>query len=85
MFAYRRLERKVDALHYKLDLIMNHLGIQQAAPVGPSPLVPSGDGLAQIDALLMQGKKIHAIKRYRELTGCGLEEAKDAVERRYPY
>ncbi|WP_040775691.1 ribosomal protein bL12 [Nocardia pneumoniae] len=86
MFAHRRLERKVDALHDKLDLIMNHLGIQQAAtPLGSSPHVPSGDGMAEIDALLAQGKKIHAIKRYRELTGSGLKEAKDAVERRYPY
>jgi len=27
-----------------------------------------------------QGLKIHAIKRYRELTGAGLKEAKDTVE-----
>jgi ribosomal protein L7/L12 len=26
------------------------------------------------------GRKINAIKRYRELAGCGLKEAKDAVE-----
>ncbi|MBF6164706.1 ribosomal protein L7/L12 [Streptomyces gardneri] len=86
MFANRRLERKVDALHVKLDLIMAHLGIE--APVAPRPAVrsvPRGEGMAEIDALLAQGKKIHAIKRYRELTGCGLKEAKDAVERRYPY
>ncbi len=31
--------------------------------------------------LLRQGKKIHAIKIYRNLTGCGLKEAKDAVEK----
>lgn len=30
--------------------------------------------------LLRQGKKIHAIKIYRSFTGCGLKEAKDAVE-----
>ncbi|MGW4091262.1 ribosomal protein L7/L12 [Nocardia sp. NPDC004750] len=88
MFANRRLERKVDALHAKLDLIMTHLGIEApASAVSPRavPAVPRGDGMAEIDALLAQGKKIHAIKRYRELTGCGLKEAKDAVERRYPY
>ena len=37
-------------------------------------------------ALVNDGKKIHAIKRYRELTGVGLKEAHDAVdelERRY--
>jgi ribosomal protein L7/L12 len=88
MFANRRLERKVDALHVKLDLIMTHLGIEAPPPVAPLPAVqsvPRVDGMAEIDALLAQGKKIHAIKRYRELTGCGLKEAKDAVERRYPY
>ncbi|MGK8489526.1 ribosomal protein L7/L12 [Nocardia asiatica] len=88
MFANRRLERKVDALHAKLDLIMAHLGIEAPAsgvPVRAVPSVPHGDGMAEIDALLRQGRKIHAIKRYRELTGCGLKEAKEAVERRYPY
>lgn len=30
--------------------------------------------------LLRQGNKIPAIKRYRELTGVGLKDAKDAVE-----
>ena len=31
--------------------------------------------------LIQTGQKIEAIKRYRELTGVGLAEAKDAVER----
>ncbi len=91
MFANRRLERKVDALHVKLDLIMAQLGIEapavEASAVARPPAVPHvprGDGMVEVDALLRQGKKIHAIKRYRELTGCGLKEAKDAVERRYP-
>jgi ribosomal protein L7/L12 len=34
----------------------------------------------QIVALVQQGKKIEAIKIYRERTGLGLKEAKDAVE-----
>ncbi len=36
--------------------------------------------LAPIAAALYQGQKIEAIKRYRELRGVGLKEAKDAVE-----
>jgi len=36
--------------------------------------------LTQIQDLLAQGKKIDAIKRFREETGAGLKEAKDAVE-----
>jgi ATP-dependent Clp protease ATP-binding subunit ClpC len=38
----------------------------------------SGDD--EIAAILANGGKIMAIKRYRELTGVGLKEAKDAVE-----
>lgn len=38
------------------------------------------DRLREVKALLHQGQRIDAIKRYRELTGSGLKEAKDAVE-----
>jgi Ribosomal protein L7/L12 C-terminal domain len=34
----------------------------------------------QIRSLLLEGKKIEAIKIYREATGLGLKESKDAVE-----
>lgn len=34
----------------------------------------------QIRSLLLQGQKIEAIKIYREATGLGLKESKDAVE-----
>jgi ribosomal protein L7/L12 len=40
----------------------------------------SGDELAQVRAALAGGKKIDAIKLYREATGAGLAEAKQAVE-----
>ncbi|HEX3778685.1 MAG TPA: ribosomal protein L7/L12 [Pseudonocardiaceae bacterium] len=40
-----------------------------------------GIGLDEVVAHLHQGRKIQAIKVYRELTGVGLKEAKDAVER----
>lgn len=52
------------------------------APPTPMPApVPAaaGDG---IDDLLARGRKIQAIKLYREQTGVGLKEAKDAVEAR---
>lgn len=35
----------------------------------------------QIVGLLGRGEKIEAVKLYREQIGCGLKEAKDAVER----
>ena len=36
--------------------------------------------LADVVALAQTGNKIEAIKRYRELTGVGLREAKDVVD-----
>ncbi len=41
---------------------------------------PSGIDLEQIRQLVRAGNKIGAIKLYREQTGAGLREAKDAVE-----
>ena len=41
----------------------------------------SDDQLAKISDSIAGGRKIEAIKRYREATGAGLKEAKEAVER----
>jgi ribosomal protein L7/L12 len=38
------------------------------------------DGRRRIESLLREGRKIEAIKAYREVTGSGLAEAKAAVE-----
>ena len=48
-----------------------------AAPAGAAV---SGDLQQELMALMQKGEKIMAIKRYREATGVGLKEAKDAVE-----
>ncbi|QDS94448.1 hypothetical protein FF011L_32270 [Roseimaritima multifibrata] len=39
------------------------------------------DELAEITELLQQGKKLAAVKRYKDLTGSRLGESKDAVEK----
>ena len=68
----RRLEEQVAHLY-------QHLGLS-----APGAAATSAD--AELLALVNDGKKIHAIKRYRDLTGVGLKEAHDAVdelERRY--
>jgi hypothetical protein len=41
--------------------------------------IPSGQ-IAVMKQLVQAGKKIEAIKMYRQITGVGLKEAKDAVE-----
>ncbi len=46
-----------------------------------APARPTPSGLdAEVLVLARDGRKIDAIKRYREATGSGLKEAKDAVE-----
>ncbi|MEZ6233360.1 MAG: ribosomal protein L7/L12 [Phycisphaerales bacterium] len=63
-----RVERKLDAL-------LASLGIDGAACAG------AGDpALDDVRALVAGGRKIEAIKRYREITGVGLKEAKVAVD-----
>ena len=42
--------------------------------------LPSDDKLFALRDLIATGRKIEAIKLYREQTDCGLKEAKDAVE-----
>jgi ribosomal protein L7/L12 len=72
----RRLEEQVAYLY-------QHLGV--TAP-GPGAGAGATGQDAELLALVNDGRKIHAIKRYRELTGVGLKEAHDAVaelERRY--
>jgi ribosomal protein L7/L12 len=66
------LERRVARLEGQVELLLGRLGFGDAFPRS------SGD--AEIEDLLRRGKKIEAVKRYRERTGLGLKEAKDAVD-----
>jgi ribosomal protein L7/L12 len=52
----------------------------QAAMARAMHHVPPGVDLVQIQDLLRKRQKIEAIKAYREASGLGLKEAKDAVE-----
>jgi ribosomal protein L7/L12 len=56
-------------LERKVDAILKHLGVEANADVTPEVL-----------ELVKAGKKIEAIKRYRDETGVGLKEAKEYVE-----
>ena len=46
----------------------------------PSSVAPTTDWMTEVRELVAGGNKIQAIKVYREHTGLGLKEAKDAVE-----
>ncbi|MFC7220995.1 ribosomal protein L7/L12 [Streptomyces polyrhachis] len=65
------VERRLARLERKMDLLLGHLGVEE-------PRIP---GMERVHELIRQGRKIEAIKAYRQLTGEGLKEAKDAVER----
>jgi len=57
-------------------------GSAQADPTQAGWAAPPGDvaWMGEVATLKAQGDVIHAIKLYREKTGLGLKEAKDAVE-----
>jgi ribosomal protein L7/L12 len=65
-----RQEQRLAAVERKLDLLITHLGIHEPEPDIPGAVLQE----------LVAGRKIQAIKAYREATGVGLKEAKDAVE-----
>jgi ribosomal protein L7/L12 len=81
-------DRKIEAI--KLFREWTGAGLKEAKDAveaierGQSPPATSVGDRAfedELATLLERGQKIEAIKRYRERTGVGLKEAKDAVER----
>jgi ribosomal protein L7/L12 len=68
--AERRQMRRLALVERKLDAVLHHLGVELPEP-----------HLDEVHGLLGQGKTIQAIKAYREATGVGLREAKEAVDR----
>ena len=63
----RRLERKV-------DFLLQHFGLTATDP-------KTSQAHGEVLALKRAGRLIDAIKLYREITGVGLREAKDYVDR----
>jgi hypothetical protein len=66
---WRAAEMRLAAIERDLKLVMDHLGV--VAPDNEHP---------RVVAELQAGRKIAAIKEYRDATGSGLAEAKAAVE-----
>jgi ribosomal protein L7/L12 len=66
------LRARVRELETLVDHLYTTLSVARPAPdTGFSP---------QVRELVMTGKTIQAIKRYREETGCDLATAKNAIE-----
>jgi ribosomal protein L7/L12 len=73
---------RIRAIEQQLKVISDHLGIDCPPFPGAAAVdMAKGGGVPpDVVALAAAGKKIHAIKRYREITGVGLKEAKDVVD-----
>lgn len=65
------LKKKIDIIDSKLNKIAKQVGV---------PEEPINDEIRQ---LVMEGKKIQAIKKLRDATGLGLKDAKDYVDNLY--
>lgn len=59
--------RRLAYLERRVSEMSKQLGIEEAPPIG-------------VQELIVQGRKIHAIKLYREQTGMGLTASKEAVD-----
>ena len=70
MESDRRRGGRLARLERKQDALLKKLGVN-----------PDEEVDAEVLSLARAGEKIKAIKRYRELSGAGLAEAKDYVER----
>jgi ribosomal protein L7/L12 len=69
------LKSRINELEEKLQFLYRRLNIDYAAPTAEPALAP------EIRDALRRGNKIEAIKIYRELTGVGLAEAKQVIDR----
>jgi ribosomal protein L7/L12 len=68
------LRSRVNELEDRLNFLYGRLNIEYADAASAPALSP------QIQEALRRGNKIEAIKIYRELTGVGLAEAKQAID-----
>lgn len=66
---FNQLRRRSLAQDRKLDAILKHLNVDWLADVDPKVL-----------ELIRAGRKIEAVKAYKEATGCSLPDAKTYIE-----
>lgn len=62
-------DARLARIERKLDMIIEHLGIEIPDHISPA-----------IRQAIQDGRKIEAIKLYRDETGAGLREAKETIE-----
>jgi ribosomal protein L7/L12 len=70
------IKQRLALLEARVQQLFEHLDI---APRSSEAIDPTAE--AEIQDLVAKGNEVVAIKRYRELTGLGLAEAKAAIDR----
>ena len=70
---------RLSRLENRVSFLFQELGLEEKYQAEQSQDA-SQLGMAEIVALLRMNRKIEAIKLYRQMTGTGLKEAKDAVD-----
>ena len=78
------LRSRVTKLEHAVAQLQAQLAaaVPYGAPMATTDGQPAAtaDWMSEVQALVASGNKIQAIKVYRERTGLGLKEAKDAVD-----
>ncbi|GGZ82402.1 hypothetical protein ACFOOM_22515 [Streptomyces echinoruber] len=67
-----RVDRRIARVERRLDVLLSHLGV---------PDQDQDPDLERVRDLVRADRRVEAIKAYREATGAGLREAKEAVDR----
>jgi ribosomal protein L7/L12 len=69
------LKSRINELEERVQFLYRRLNIDYVDPNSDPALAP------QVQDALRRGNKIEAIKIYRELTGVGLAEAKEVIDK----
>jgi ribosomal protein L7/L12 len=79
------IEKRIALIEVRLEQVFEHLDITPRGGAGAGGhhegqgLDPNDD--PEIQDLVAKGNFVQATKRYQELTGASLEEAKEAIDR----
>ena len=69
-----QVNERLAAIEWNLQRVLGAVNLQWEQPVTDSGIPED------VVALVREGNKLQAIKRYREVTGCGLAEATSVIE-----
>jgi ribosomal protein L7/L12 len=72
------IQQRLALVESRLEQLFEHLDLEPRGDRGGQP-DPAQD--PEIQDLLAKGNEAQAVKRYRELTGAGIAEARSAIQR----